>query len=217
MGNHDSTINEWIDQNRNQILDILRRLIKIPSDSGKETAICNTIEAMYQDLGFNPQRVSLTREQMKAHQGYIDTTQFGSPNNFTGRENVVVKIQGTGGGRSLILNAHLDTIPVEDEKSWAHDPFGGEVIGNKIYGRGAADCKTGVVLAFIVARILKECHIDLLGDILIQNVVEEEFGGLGTLQCALSGQKSDGAIILENTGNKIVVVGGRGEIGREHV
>ena len=66
-------------------------------------------------------------------------------NSFDGNPNVVAVLKGTGGGKSIILNGHIDVVPVGDEKNWTHDPFSGHIECGKLYGRGATDMKGGTV------------------------------------------------------------------------
>src|SRR6478752_4709450 len=65
--------------------------------------------------------------------------------NYDGRPNVVGTWRGTGGGRSLILNAHIDTVTVEPLAQWTRDPFGAEITDGLMYGRGTSDMKGGLM------------------------------------------------------------------------
>ena len=60
------------------------------------------------------------------------------------RPNVVGRLRGTGGGRDLLFNGHMDTVPIGDRRKWTVDPYGGEIHDGKVFGRGATDCKTGL-------------------------------------------------------------------------
>ncbi len=112
-----------------------------------------------------------------------------------GRFNVTGILPGTGGGRSLLLNAHLDTVGVE---GMTIDPFGAEVRDGRLYGRGAQDMKGSLAAMLAAARALVEHGIRLKGDLLISGVADEEHSSIGME--ALVGQVSpDAAIVTEPT------------------
>jgi acetylornithine deacetylase len=117
--------------------------------------------------------------------------------NYTKRPNVVAVRRGTGGGRSLILSGHIDTVP-KGTLPWTRDPFGGAVEGNLLYGRGSNDMKAGVATNLFVAEAVAALKIPLKGDLTVEAVVDEEFGGVnGTLAGRLMGYVADAAVISE--------------------
>jgi acetylornithine deacetylase len=124
--------------------------------------------------------------------------------NYKDRPNVVGRLKGSGGGRSLILNGHIDVITVEPKEKWSVDPFGAQIIDNKMYGRGATDMKGGLVAAMEAVRCLIECDVRLSGDVIIESVVNEEHGGMGALACVARGILADAAIIVEPTEFEII-------------
>lgn len=201
---------KWTENNRDFIIKTLADLIKIPSVSGLEGELMKKIKEIYYEMGYNPREVIFERNEMKKHGAYIDTTELGCPFSYEGRPNIIITKKGTGDGKSLILNAHCDTINVENEKSWKYPPFSAKIHNGRLYGRGAADTKSGVVEAIAIFKMLKDLNLSLKGDLTIQNVIEEEAGGNGTLQCVMDGQKADGAIILENVGEGLIVAAARG-------
>jgi acetylornithine deacetylase len=104
---------------------------------------------------------------------------------------------GSGGGRSLLLSGHIDTVP-RGSLPWKRDPFGAVVDGNRLYGLGANDMKGGIGVILTVLRVLKEAGVVLRGDLRVETVVDEEFGGVnGTLAARLRGPKADAAIVCE--------------------
>ena len=108
-----------------------------------------------------------------------------------GRRSIVGIARGTGGGRSLMLNGHLDTVGVVGYKG---DPFSGERHEGKVFGRGAFDMKGG--LAAILVAAAQASALGLAGDVLVTLVADEEFGSLGT-QEVLRQYSADAAIIAE--------------------
>ena len=79
--------------------------------------------------------------------------------NYRNRPNLVGRFQGIGGGRSLILNGHIDTVTIEPSQSWHFDPFGATVVDGRMVGRGASDMKGGLIAAVMALRCLKEAGL----------------------------------------------------------
>ena len=125
--------------------------------------------------------------------------------NYDNRPNVVGTFRGTGGGRSLILNGHIDTVTVEPEEAWTRNPFSGDIDTGLMYGRGTSDMKGGLMAAVMAMAYLLEAGASLKGDVILQSVVNEEHAGNGTLDLVRRGYRADGAIVLEPTNNTIAV------------
>jgi acetylornithine deacetylase len=111
----------------------------------------------------------------------------------------VATLKGSGGGRSLILNGHVDTMPPGDKEKWSHDPWAGAIGGGNMVGLGVCDMKAGVAAMILAVRFLQEAGLDLKGDVMVQSVVDEEGGGNGTLACVVEGYRADAAIVTEPT------------------
>lgn len=118
---------------------------------------------------------------------------------FAGRPNVAGVRPGAGGGRSLILNGHVDVVSPEPVSAWSHDPWGAEIVGNRLYGRGALDMKSGVAINLFLPRLLHDLGIQLQGDLTIQSVIEEECTGNGALDVSRR-FRADAALVTEPTG-----------------
>lgn len=117
---------------------------------------------------------------------------------IAGRPNVIGIARGTGGGKTLLLNGHMDTVGVMGMTE-PHQPY---VQNGKLYGRGAFDMKCGVAACMLaVAAAKKE---NLRGDVIFTAVVDEEYAGRGTQSIAQRYQ-ADGAIIAEPTEMQLVV------------
>ncbi len=203
-------IHEWVETHCETVLFALQDLIRVPSFSGQESEMMRQVAARFRELGAAPRLVSFAREAMRMHPAYIETTELGCPESYDGRPCVTVRLPGAGGGRSIILNAHCDTVGVDDVAAWVYPPFGAEIADGRIYGRGAWDDKSDVAIELAVYSLLRDLNIHLRDDLIFQCVIEEEAGGNGTLQCVMDGQRADGAIYLESVGNGLVVCAGRG-------
>ena len=83
--------------------------------------------------------------------------------NYRGRPNVVGVFAGTGGGRSLILNGHIDTVTLEPVGDWTKKPFGAEIEDGLMYGRGTSDMKGGLMAALMALTYLREAGVALAG------------------------------------------------------
>jgi acetylornithine deacetylase len=115
-----------------------------------------------------------------------------------GRPSVLVRAHGTGGGRTLLLCGHIDTVNVEG-MSEPHTP---RIDGGRLYGRGAYDMKAGVAAALIAAR--EASRLGLAGDVVVAAVADEEHASLG-VQEALGRVSADAAVVTEPTELKLVV------------
>ena len=93
----------------------------------------------------------------------------------SGRRNLIAMIPGTGGGRSLALNCHLDVVPLGEEREWTRGQ--GEVVDNIIYGRGAYDDKSGVIICVEVLRSLLNTR--LRGDVIVSSYSKMRRQGMG--------------------------------------
>ncbi len=112
-----------------------------------------------------------------------------------GRVNTVGVLKGSGGGKSLLLNAHLDTVGVE---GMSIDPFGGELRDGRVYGRGAQDMKGSLAAMLAAVKAIVDAGITLRGDLLITGVADEEHSSIGT-EALVKEFKADGAIVTEPT------------------
>ena len=116
---------------------------------------------------------------------------------FSNRPILAARLKGAGGGRSLILNAHLDVVPAEGAVKWKHEPWGGEIVDGKVFGRGSCDMKGGAAAIMIAIEAIRDAGLELKGDIIVQTVLDEEINGMGTVACIERGYTADAAIIPE--------------------
>jgi len=111
-----------------------------------------------------------------------------------GRVSVVGRLSGQGGGRSLMLNAHYDTVGV----AGMVEPFSGAVRGGRLYGRGAYDMKGSLAAQLAAAKALVDAGQPPAGDLLVAAVADEEYASIGTTDL-LDHYRPDGAIVTEPT------------------
>lgn len=115
-----------------------------------------------------------------------------------GRTNVIAVARGSGGGRSLMLNAHMDTVGVEGMK----DPFSPWTVDGRLHGRGAYDMKGG--LAAIMLATARANHSRLEGDVILTAVCDEELASIGTAAIVRE-RRADAAIVAEPTEERVCV------------
>jgi acetylornithine deacetylase len=120
---------------------------------------------------------------------------------YKDRPNLRTVNRGSGGGRSLIINTHLDVVPPSPGQE---QPFEGRVQDGVVHGRGACDCKGQVAVLYLALAALREMGAALNGDVIGHLVIEEECGGNGTLAFVRGEDRADGAIVLEPSDLKIL-------------
>lgn len=112
----------------------------------------------------------------------------------SGRPNVVGVLPGSGGGRSLMFNAHTDTVGVEG----MDDPFSARIDRGRMYGRGTQDMKGSLAAQLEAVRALQAADVSLSGDVIVAAVIDEEYKSRGT-EALLERYDADGAIVTEPT------------------
>jgi acetylornithine deacetylase len=117
---------------------------------------------------------------------------------LAGRPNVLVTAAGTGGGRTLLLNGHLDTVGVKGMDA----PFAASVRDGRLFGRGAYDMKGALAAALVAAARAREDR--LAGDVVVACVIDEELASAGT-ERLLRSTRGDGAIVCEPTDERVCV------------
>ena len=118
-----------------------------------------------------------------------------------GRPSVGARLRGTGGGRSLVLNGHLDIYELSED--WTRDPFVAVLEAGKVYGAGIADMKAGTAAAAAALRRIAGRGERLRGDVVFQGVSCHFEGGVGTRSLCAAGFVGDAAIDCEPSSNTI--------------
>ncbi len=116
----------------------------------------------------------------------------------SGRMNVIATARGSGGGRSLMLNAHMDTVGVDGME----EPYSGRVADGRLHGRGAYDMKGG--LAAIMLAAARAQKAGLAGDVIVTAVCDEEVASIGTASIAAA-RRADAAIVSEPTEERVCI------------
>ena len=179
-----------IDERTDELIGTVAELVRRPSLLGQE-AVAQAYVAGH--LGGSGMRVE-TYDLDDSVLSLPNAGNSGVP--FSGRPNVHGYRPGRGGGRSLILNGHIDVVSPEPVAAWTHDPWGAEIVDGKMFGRGAHDMKSGVAITLFIARLLNDLQVPLAGDLMIHSVIEEECTGNGAL-AASQRDTADACLVTE--------------------
>ncbi|HTP23566.1 MAG TPA: M20/M25/M40 family metallo-hydrolase [Solirubrobacteraceae bacterium] len=119
---------------------------------------------------------------------------------FEGRPQLIARLAGQGGGRSLVFNGHIDVVSAEPRSEWTSDPFAGSVRDGRLYGRGACDMKGGIASMVFAVEALASTGVLLDGDLLVATNTDEESSGAGGTALVERGLRADAGIVTEPTG-----------------
>lgn len=194
-----SRLNTRVDSLRGELVRVISDLVRTPTvqvpPRGSEKKGQDLLATEYRKLGYETDLYDIgTIAALHKHPLRHDK------HDIEDRWNLAVKIKGRGGGRSLVLNGHMDTVP-PSESPWTRDPFKPVVEGGRIYGLGTVDMKASLAAMLIFARVLKDEGLALKGDLILESVCDEEDGGVhGTIAQRLRGYHADAAVVLEASG-----------------
>ncbi len=179
------------------MLAYLGELVAIRSLTGQETEAQKQVAAQMKKCGLKVDSWELDFEALSQHPAFSVEVER---NHGVG----VVGVMGEdAGGRSLIFNGHVDVVPPGDESNWRYPPWQATITGGRVYGRGALDMKGGLSCALFAAKAIHDAGVRLQGKLIIESVIGEEDGGVGTLAAVLRGYKADGAVVVEPTELKV--------------
>jgi len=190
------------DIDRNKIEKLISDLVKIRSPWFEEEEITKFVKGWLEKAGLNPWYHKVSERKICKFEG----------------NNVIAEV-GNDNGPAILLNAHMDTVKICD--GWKRDPLGAEVEGDRLYGQGALDMKSGLAAAMIAMEELKKIENQLKGKVLFTAVVDEEGPyGLGTDALIRDGitDQCDMAIVTEPAAafapkdihNPCLLIGARG-------
>lgn len=177
-------------------------LVRVPSIGGTAAELDGQdwMADRWRSIGLDVETWDDERRTLAAEPGY--------PGEEVEREVVrgaVARLPGTGGGRSLLLQGHVDVVPPGDLADWTGDPFDGRIADGAVWGRGACDMKAGLVCNVAAVDAVRRAGVELAGDVVLQSVMGEEDGGVGAFATLRRGHRADAAVITEPTAGKVVV------------
>lgn len=170
-----------------------QKLVQNPSLRGHEHSIQDLLFRTLQTRGYDMDRFKMDRAAIEAHPGGSKYTEDHSD------APIVVGIHRPRdeAGRSLILQSHLDVVPVGLAEMWSDPPYSAKIDGDWMYGRGSADMKAGAAANIFALDALRRIGLQPAATVYVQSVVEEESTGNGALQTFLQGYTADAVFIPE--------------------
>jgi len=183
----------YIESQRDEIIRTLSELVRIHSVTGEEGEAQKYMHRLYSDLGLKVTSLVADYEKVHRHKAFTSPGFL-----YQGRPNIIGVLQGERTARSLLLNGHIDVVSPEPVAEWEFPPWEGRVVGNRLYGRGACDMKSGLMANYFALKSILGAGFKPGGTVTLQSVIEEEpLGGGGTLACLLEGYTADGMVIPE--------------------
>lgn len=149
-------------------IKILQEVIQIKSVNDKEEEVAKYLQKLLAEYDISSELVEFAE----------------------GRSSLVATM-GNGSGKVLAFSGHMDVVSAGDESKWTYPPFSGHIEGNKLYGRGSTDMKSGLVAMVIAMIELKEAGLNYNGTIKLLATVGEEVGELGAGQLTKEGYADD--------------------------
>jgi acetylornithine deacetylase len=195
-----SKIGGRVDALRRELVVFLQKLVQLPSLPGYEQKAQYFIADKLRSLGLVVDVVASELDELKDHPAFCDDgVPFRERLNVVGRWRGSRKLPKSGTPRSLILNGHIDVVPTGSETLWSESPWSGAIREGQLYGRGSCDMKAGVTANIFALETLQSMGFRPAADVLVESVIGEESGGVGTLTTIVKGFKADAAIITEPT------------------
>jgi acetylornithine deacetylase len=193
-----------VDARLPETFDLLAELVRIPSVSGTDPE--HEIQARLAR--------ELAETGLEVDHWRIPLDELTAEPDFPGVEverqeawGLVGRLPGDGSdaGGSLLLNGHVDVVPIGNPAAWSRpDAFSGQIVGDTLFGRGACDMKAGLVAALAAVQAVRRLGVPLRGDLLLACVPGEEDGGLGTYAMLRRGWRADACVVPEPTGLDLV-------------
>jgi len=172
---------------------LLADLVRFPTLNGNEAEAQDYVEQTFRDMGLSTERFEVRDADLRDLPGYSPAI-----GHWPRHDNVVATHNPREAtGRSLILNGHIDVVPVGAEELWSRPPFDPVIRDGRMYGRGAGDMKAGIAAYITAFRALGSLGFRPAAPVYLQSVVEEECTGNGALACLHRGYAADAAVIPE--------------------
>ena len=203
-------LKEVLVENRETYIQKLKDLVAIDTHDlghgiagGLEKEGQEYMKALFAEMGAS----EIVEDQMKEEtiQECLRRYNEGNPgHNYDGRYNVYATFAGNG-GKSIMFNSHIDTMPAGNELDWCTPPHTPVIKDGRLYGLGAADMKAGLMASAMAVQLLKDAGCELPGDVIITSVCDEEGGGNGSMQAAMNGVRADGVVNCEGTSGELIL------------
>jgi len=164
-----------------EVVQLAKDLIRIPSFTTEETPCAEWLARYLHEQGLD-----VTLQEIEP-----------------GRKQTIGRLRGAGGGRSIMLNGHIDIDPLAT--GWTRDPFDPWIADGKLYGHGIYNMKGGVTACIMAGLALKRAGVPLRGDVVVACVAAELNSGIGTIYALEHGQRTDMAVVAEPYGARTIL------------
>ncbi|HIG43134.1 MAG: ArgE/DapE family deacylase [bacterium] len=186
--------------NMDKQIAFTKELVRFPSVRGQEHTAQDFLFTQMKNRGLTMDRWSIDVADIKSHPGFSPVAvDYANAINVVGTHRPKAET-----GKSLILNGHIDVVPVGPLDMWEHPPFEPHVDGDWLYGRGSGDMKAGIGANIFALDALKAIGYQPAATVYLQSVTEEECTGNGALSALVRGYKADAAIIPEPMNDYLV-------------
>jgi acetylornithine deacetylase len=195
-------VDEFIAAHTDDLVELVRSLVRLDTtsvDLSPGSAHTENQEAELQALvGDRLRALGAEVDQWEPEPAdFADHPMMPPWHHWRNRPITVGTVRGSGGGRSLVLNGHVDVVAAGD--GWTSPPFAADVRDGRIYGRGACDMKGGVGAALFALESLSACGVELAGDVVFEAVPDEETCAMGTVAAIARGYRGDAGLVPEPT------------------
>ena len=164
-----------------EVVRLASDLIRIPSFTTEETPCAEWLASYLEGHG-----LSVTLQEIEP-----------------GRKQTIARLRGTGDGRSIMLNGHIDIDPLAS--GWSRDPFTPWIADGKLYGHGIFNMKGGLTACIMATIALRRAGVALRGDVVLACVAAELNSGVGTIHALQHGQRTDVAVVAEPYGARTIL------------
>jgi acetylornithine deacetylase len=174
-------------------IEFTRDLVRHPSLRGREHTAQEMIHSALRERGYSVERWAIDVDEIRDHPGFSPVAvDYENAINVVGTHRPSETL-----GRSLILNGHIDVVPVGPTDMWSRSPFDPHIDGDWLYGRGSGDMKAGLAANIFAIDALRRLGWQPAATVYQQSVTEEECTGNGALSCLVRGYRADAALITE--------------------
>ncbi len=199
-GDLEAKITEAVSRNLDNQIEFIQKLVRHPSVRGQEHTAQDFLFREMQDRGFAMDRWQIEVDDIKSHPGFSPVAvDYSNAINVVGTHRPRNET-----GKSLILNGHVDVVPVGPLDMWQQPPFEPHIDGDLLYGRGSGDMKAGIAANLFALDALRSLGYQPAATVYVQSVTEEECTGNGALSALVRGYRADAAIIPEPMNNALV-------------
>ncbi|KAH7351456.1 acetylornithine deacetylase [Pyrenochaeta sp. MPI-SDFR-AT-0127] len=197
-----ASIEAAVAKNFDDEIAFVQKVVRYGGQRGQEHEIQEELFRQYTERGYSTTKLEMDQKVLSQHSG---AGKFSAQHS---KAPVVIGVHEpkstTPGGKSLILNGHIDIVPTGPVELWTNDPYSGLIEGDWLYGRGSGDMLAGAVSNLFALDALRSIGKQPASKVIIESVPEEESTGNGTMTAHLAGYTADAVLIPEPTNELLV-------------